>query len=90
MNRCRLERLLLALSNLTHARELVVIGSQAIHALPDDVPAEVLIPRECDVLLDRELADLAITRARIAAVPDLHMRAVLAARLQIVLEGAPR
>jgi len=42
------------------------------------------------VLLDRELADLAITRARIAAVPDLHMRAVLAARLQIVLEGSSR
>lgn len=42
------------------------------------------------VLLDRRLAELAAVRDRIAAVPDLHMRAVLAARLQIVLEGAPR
>jgi hypothetical protein len=42
------------------------------------------------VRLDRKLADLAIARARITAVPDLHLRAVLAARLQIVLEGSPR
>lgn len=42
------------------------------------------------VLLDRKLAELAAVRDRIAAVPDLHMRAVLAARLQIVLEGAAR
>lgn len=42
------------------------------------------------MLLDRRLAELATVRDRIAAVPDLHMRAVLLARLQIVLESAPR
>jgi hypothetical protein len=42
------------------------------------------------VLLDRTLADVAVVRDRIAAVFDLHMRAILSARLQIVLEGAPR
>jgi hypothetical protein len=42
------------------------------------------------VLLDRKLADLAVVHERIVAVPDLHMRAILAARLRIVLEAAPR
>lgn len=174
MNRDRLERLLLALSQITQDRDLVMIGSQAVHSVTHEAPDEVVISRECDVLfdpgdplvpviderlgrnssyatesfvhvdtvsstfpflaegweqrlvpfgavaphlrcleihdlvlsklaagrlkdyeliavlLDRKLADLAITRARIAAVSDLHMRAVLAARLQIVLEGGPR
>ena len=40
------------------------------------------------VLLQRSLADVAIVRERIAAVADLNMRAVLLARLQIVLESA--
>lgn len=174
MNRTRLERLLTELSQITRDRELVMIGSQAVHAVTRDVPDEVLISRECDVLLDdqdpvvvtideqlgrdspyaaesfvhvdtvsstfpflpdgweqrlvpfgpaaphlrcleihdlvlsklaagrlkdwelivvlldRKLADLSTVRERIAAVPDLHMRAVLAARLQIVIEGGPR
>jgi len=46
--------------------------------------------RAIAVLLDRTLADVAVVRDRIAAVFDLHMRAILSARLQIVLEGAPR
>jgi hypothetical protein len=42
------------------------------------------------VLIARQLAGLAAAQARIAAAPDLHMRAILAARLQIALEGALR
>jgi hypothetical protein len=174
MNRNRLEHLLIALSQITRDRELVMIGSQAVHAVTNDAPDDVLISRECDVLfdagdplvaviddqlgrdspyaaesfvhvdtvsstfpflpggweqrlvpfgpaaphlrcleihdlvlsklaagrlkdyeliavlLDRKLADLGAVGDRISAVPDLHMRAVLAARLQIVLEGAAR
>jgi len=174
MNRSRLEQLLTALSQISRDRELVMIGSQAVHAVTSDVPDDVLISRECDVLLDdhdplvstiddqlgrdspsaaesfvhvdtvsssfpflpdgweqrlvpfgpaaphlrcleihdlvlsklaagrlkdyeliavlldRKLADLTTVRDRISAVPDLHMRAVLGARLQIVLEGGPR
>jgi hypothetical protein len=174
MNRGALDELLQALSSITGERELVMIGSQSVHASTGDVPIEVVMSRECDllldesdpltsvideqlgidslraaessvyvdtvsstfpflpdgweqrlvpfgpaaphlrcleihdlvlsklaagrlkdyeliaVLLDRTLAELAAVRDRIAAVPDLHMRAVLAARLQIVLEGAPR
>ena len=122
MNRSMLDELLLALSPIAGERELVMVGSQAIHAITSDVPIEVVMSRECDllldesdplttvidqqlgldspratetsvyeliaVLLDRELAGLAAVRDRIAAVPDLHMRAVLAARLQIVLQSA--
>lgn len=174
MNRDVLDELLQALSAIVGERDLVMIGSQSIHAITSDVPIEVVISRECDllldesdpltsvidaqlgvdspraaessvyidtvsstfpfltdgweqrlvpfgavaphlrcleihdlvlsklaagrlkdyeliaVLLDRQLADLATTRARIAAVSDLHMRAVLAARLQIVLESGSR
>jgi hypothetical protein len=174
MNRGALDELLQALSSITGERELVMVGSQSVHASTSDVPIEVVMSRECDlllddsdpltsvideqlgidspraaessvyvdtvsstfpflpdgweqrlvpfgpaaphlrcleihdlvlsklaagrlkdyeliaVLLDRALAELAAVRDRIAAVPDLHMRAVLAARLQIVLEGAAR
>jgi hypothetical protein len=38
-------------------------------------------------LIQNKLANVATVRARIAAVADLHMRAVLLARLQIVLEN---
>jgi hypothetical protein len=32
--------------------EIVVIGSQAIHAVMSDVPADVIVSLECDVLFD--------------------------------------
>lgn len=38
-------------------------------------------------LIAYELADVETVRARIATVPDLHMRAILLARLQLVLEN---
>lgn len=174
MKRSLLEDLLRALSQLTSERELVMVGSQAVHAATDDVPAEVVMSRECDllidesdplasvidesfgpgseraadllvhvdtvsstfpflasgweqrlvplgpdtphircleihdlvlsklaagrlkdyeliaVLLDRGLAVIATVGERIAVVPDLHMRAILMARLQIVVESAGR
>lgn len=173
MRRVVLEALLHELSRIANEHDLVMVGSQAVHAITDDAPVEVVMSRECDflldesdpltaaidqslgpespraaetsvwvdtvsstfpflpagweqrvvslagfphvrcleihdlvlsklaagrlkdyeliaVLLDRALADVAVVRDRIAAVFDLHMRAVLAARLQIILEGAPR
>jgi hypothetical protein len=86
MNRDVLDELLHALSSIVGERDLVMIGSQSIHAITSDVPIEVVMSRECDLLLDESDP---LTSA-IAAVPDLHMRVVLAARLQIVLEGSPR
>lgn len=174
MKRALLDELLREVERITGDRDLVMIGSQAIHAVLSDVPAEVVISRECDllldegdstvaaidaslgpdseraaellvhvdtvsssfpflapgweqrlvpfgpaaphvrcleihdlvlsklaagrlkdyelvaVLLDRGLADLAAVRGRIAGIPDLHMRAILMARLQIVLESEGR
>ena len=174
MKRPLLDELLRAVEQITGERELVMIGSQALHAVVADAPAEVVMSRECDllfdesdpvvevidaslgpdseraaellvhvdtvsssfpflapgwerrlvpfgpmaphvrcleihdlvlsklaagrlkdyeliaVLLDRDLADLGVVRERIASVSDLHMRAVLMARLQLVLESAGR
>ena len=83
----------------TNPTELVPFGPAAPHLrcleIHDLVLSKLAAGRLKDyeliaVLLDRTLAELAAVRDRIAAVPDLHMRAVLAARLQIVLEGAAR
>lgn len=171
MKRTLLNELLREVELITGERELVLIGSQAIHATVADVPAEVVMSRECDllfdesdpivaaldahlgpdseraaehlvhvdtvsasfpflapgweqrlvpfgpvaphvrclelhdlvlsklaagrlkdfelitVLLDRHLADLELVRERIANIPDLHMRAILMARLHIVIES---
>jgi hypothetical protein len=53
---------------------------------PDDSRYELIA-----VLIARQLAGVAAAaQARIAAAPDLHMRAILVARLQIALDGALR
>jgi hypothetical protein len=173
MRRSQLETLLRELGRVSGKRELVLIGSQCVHATTDAVPAEVLMSLEVDVLIEEadpasgkideelgpdsafraehavfvdtvpasfpflpdgfeerlrvieagelrarclevhdlvlsklaagrlkdtemvaalityKLADVDTIRARIAAVPDLHMRAILLARLQLVLENVP-
>jgi len=55
----RREQLELALREATRiARsELVVIGSQCVHAVTDAAPAEVVMSLECDVLLEGPQAD---------------------------------
>jgi hypothetical protein len=171
MKRAQLEDLLRELVRVLGRREVAMIGSQCVHAATDAPPGEVLMSRECDILIDDndpareqidaalgstsmyqrehgifidtvspsfpflpdgweqranllvsgearsrclELHDLVLSklaagrlkdneliaalihyklvdvdtaRARIAAVADLHMRAILLARLQIVLEN---
>lgn len=37
---------------ITDERDLVMIGSQVIHAAATDVPAEVVMSRECDLPFD--------------------------------------
>jgi hypothetical protein len=54
MKRALLEELLRALGSVTGRRDLVIIGSQAVHAATDAPPGEVLLSRECDVLLDED------------------------------------
>ncbi len=174
MKRELLLELLGEVARIAGDRQLVMIGSQVVHAVTGEVPAEVVMSRECDllvdesdplaaaidevlgpgsahaaerfvhvdtvsstfpflpddweerlvaltpgaphvrclemhdlvisklaagrlkdyelvaVLLDRGLADVEVARSRIAAVSDLNMRAILLARLTIVLESAGR
>jgi uncharacterized nucleotidyltransferase DUF6036 len=171
MRRAQLEDLLRELARVLGKREIAMIGSQCVHAATDTPPVEVLMSRECDILMDggdpareridvelgstsmyqlehgtfvdtvspsfpflpdgweqranvlvsgemrsrclelhdlvlsklaagrlkdneliaalihKKLVNADIARARIAEVADLHMRAILLARLQIVLEN---
>jgi hypothetical protein len=170
MRRTQLAELLGALERITGTRDVIVIGSQCVHAVTGDPPGEVLMSVECDVLVDegelseqidrelgptsefqaehgvyvdtvpatfpflpdgwqeravpladgpspvrclelhdlalsklaagrlkdnemvaalvdRKLVELATLRARVTAVADPHLRAILLARLQIVLES---
>jgi hypothetical protein len=171
MRRSELDDLMRALGGMLDISDVVMIGSQCVHAATDAPPAEVLMSRECDILIadsdprrsqidaelgagsryheergtyldavspgfpflpdgwsqrantlaagtatirclelhdlvlsklaagrlkdneliaaliDRKLIDLETVRARITAIADLHLRAVLLARLQIVLES---
>lgn len=54
MRRPLLEQLLREVAQLGGGRTLVVIASQAVHAAADDVPAEVVMSRECDLLHDED------------------------------------
>ena len=174
MNKSLFEEVLRAVGRVTGRDEVVIIGSQSIHAITDAAPAEVIMSVECDlllddedpataevdealgpnspfvtehdvyvdtvsasfpflpsgwdtrlrtldvgtlrarcleihdlalsklaagrlkdfelivVLLDRGMLELETTYARIRDVGDLHMRAILLARLQIVLESRGR
>jgi hypothetical protein len=173
MRREVLDHLLQALAQVVGERELVMVGSQTLHATITEPLIEVVMSRECDLLLDEEdpltsaidesvgpdsayaaetavyvdtvsatfpflpagweqrlvgfpgagqircleihdlvlskltagrlkdyeliavllqrgLAEIATVHARIAEVADLHMRAILLARLQIVIESASR
>ena len=52
MKRSQLEELVRELVRVAANRELAMIGSQCVHASTDQPPAEVLMSRECDVLVD--------------------------------------
>jgi hypothetical protein len=52
MKRAQLEELLRRLAPLVGRGEVTMIGSQCIHAVTNDVPAEVVMSLEVDILLD--------------------------------------
>lgn len=52
MRREQLLELLREAGRVVGRDELVVIGSQAVHAVTGTAPAEVVVSRECDLLLD--------------------------------------
>lgn len=52
MKRSQLEALLRELACVLGKREVTMIGSQCVHAATDTPPAEVLMSRECDILVE--------------------------------------
>lgn len=59
MRRAQLIDLLSALGRVSGETDVVLVGSQCIHAISENPPAEVLMSAECDVLVaDGPLADL--------------------------------
>ena len=54
MRKPQLEEIIRAASVLATRKEFVLFGSQAVYAITDEPPIEVLTSRECDVWLDNE------------------------------------
>jgi hypothetical protein len=67
----QLRNLLREVGRISGRREIVVIGSQALHALPDAPPVEVVISRECDLLFDEDEA-AAEVQARLGPQSEFH------------------
>jgi hypothetical protein len=64
MNRTQLEHIIRAASAITGDNEVVVIGSQAIHAHASNPPAEAFMSMEADVYPRNhpDRADLGVTK----------------------------
>lgn len=60
MRRSQLDDLLGRLALLVEHDEVTMIGSQCVHAITENPPAEVLLSQECDLLFDSE--DPAVAR----------------------------
>jgi hypothetical protein len=52
VRKAQLEDLLRQLSSLVGSGEVTMIGSQCVHAIVGDAPAEVLLSQECDLLFE--------------------------------------
>jgi hypothetical protein len=52
MRRSQLDELLGRLASLVDRDEVTMIGSQCVHAVTNDPPAEILLSQECDILFD--------------------------------------
>ena len=54
MRKSQLEEIIQAASAIAGRKDFVLFGSQAVHAITDHPPVEVLLSRECDVWLNEE------------------------------------
>ena len=52
MKRAQLDDLLREVAHVITATDVAMIGSQCVHAATDTPPAEVLMSRECDLLIE--------------------------------------
>ena len=58
---------------LAERKTFILFGSQTVHALTDNPPAEVLMSRECDVWLDEEPALQAVLKRGLGADSFFHL-----------------
>jgi hypothetical protein len=56
MRLCQLQEIIREASSLAARKQFVLFGSQAVHAIAQDPPTEVLMSRECDIWLRDEPA----------------------------------
>lgn len=56
MRKEQLEEVIRAASVVAARKEFILFGSQAVHAITDAPPVEVLVSRECDIWLSQEPA----------------------------------
>lgn len=87
MRRSLLDELLSDVERIAGERDLVMIGSQAIHAVVADVPAEVVISRECDLLLEESDPVTAAIDASLG--PDSERAAELLVHIDTVNPSFP-
>lgn len=92
MRRTQFQNLLQEAGRLVGRAEFVVLESQSVHAVTDAAPEEVILSRECDVLLDEEDAAAALLRERLgpesawSAEHGLYLDLV-PPRLPLLVEG---
>jgi hypothetical protein len=74
MKRAQVEELLREAGRLSASAEFVVIGSQAVHAVTDAAPAEVLVSLECDVLFEVDEATAEVLRRELGPTSEYRVR----------------
>lgn len=72
MRKPQLEEVIRAAGVLARRKTFILFGSQAVHALTEDPPAEVLMSRECDVWLDEEPALQDLLKRELGADSKFH------------------
>lgn len=87
MRRAQVEDLLRELGRVAGRSEVVIVGSQSVHAFTDAAPAEVLVSLECDVLLDEGDAAADIIREQLG--PQSPFRAEKGYYVDAVPPGLP-
>src|ERR1051325_8702960 len=83
MQRDQFHALLKRVAAVCNRREVIVFGSQSVHALTTSPPAEVLISVECDIWL-RDQPDLA---SRLAA--ELGQNSIFAKTTGVYADALP-
>lgn len=89
MKRDQLLELLRETARVTGNNDIVLIGSQSVHAASDTVPTEVVTSRECDVLLEEDDPLIDRIHAELGKESDFRKRHPLGLYVDAVPPGLP-